>query len=223
MLLPNKIFLIIVGDIMFSLKGIPYLLFAVTLLFTYYCSAPTEPNQLPTEIIPLKMGNSWSYVRTAYDSTGIVRYSENLTSTINKDKVIDELTWYGYNDTPVGVWFANKSDGYWVFARWNNGSNIVDTMLLVYKCTPIVAEVYDFPSFRREVVAINELISVPACSFKTIHYVDTFIDSSNYLLQSGETFIAKGIGIIKRVQIGRKYYGTKFVVFEEELENCTLN
>jgi len=208
---------------MFSLKGIPYLLFAVILFFTFYCSEPTEINPFPTEIIPLDMGNSWSYVRTNYDSTGIVEYTEDITSTIDKDTLIDELTWYGYSDTPEGIWFVNKPDGYWGFARRNNGSSIIDTMLLVYKYPAIVGDVFDFPSFRREVVSINELITVPAGSYKTIHYVDTFIDSSNYLQDSFETFVAKGIGIIKRMQIGKKQDGTKFMVFEEELENFILN
>jgi hypothetical protein len=207
------------------MKKIILALLFLTLIFNFISCEdnPTKSNLFPTEMIPLKMGNSWSYVRTNYDSTGIVEYTENITSTIDKDTLIDELTWYGYSDTPSGIWFTNKSNGYWVYARWNNGNAIVDTMLLIYKYPAIVGDVFDFPSFRREVVSTNELITVPAGSYKTIHYSDTFLDSSNYLLDSFEIFVAQGIGLIKRVQIGRKQDGTRFMVFEEELENYSLH
>jgi len=207
------------------MKKIILALLFLTLIFNFISCEdhPTKSNPFPAEMIPLKMGNSWSYVRTNYDSTGIVEYTEDITSTIDKDTLIDELTWYGYSDTPEGIWFANKSDGYWGFARWNNGNAIVDTMILIYKYPAIVGDVFDFPSFRREIVSTNELITVPAGSYKTIHYSDTFLDSSNYLLDSFEIFVAQGIGLIKRVQIGRKQDGTRFMVFEEELENYTLN
>ena len=206
---------------MFSLKEIRYLLIIVTLIFTYCCSEPTESNPFPSELIPLKIGNTWNSIRTVYDSTGIVLYTENITSTIDKDTTIEGSNWYGYSDTPKWIWFTNKSDGYWGYAKFFNGGSLIDTFLLVYKYPAKVGDVYDGLSYRREVVSLDELIFVPAGTFRTIHFVDTYIDSSNYFLDSFDTFVAKRVGIVKRTQIGRKSDGSKYVVLDEELENYT--
>jgi hypothetical protein len=52
--------------------------------------------------------------------------------------------------------------------------------------------------------------------------ITTYNGSTNYLLDSFETFITPGIGIIKRMQIGKKYDGTKFIVYKDELESYSL-
>jgi hypothetical protein len=73
-----------------------------------------------------------------------------------------------------------------------------------------------------EVVSISEMLTVPAGNFEVIHIITTYLFSTNYELNSFETFIAPGVGIIKRIQIGKKYDGTKFVVFKDELESYSL-
>lgn len=207
---------------MFSSKGNLYLLFILIALLIYSCSESTEPDSFPSEIIPLKIGNTWNSIRTVYDSEGNVEYIDNITSTIDKDTIIEGSTWYGYSDTPEWIWYTNKSDGYWVYAKWFYGGSILDTFFLVYKYPVKVGDVYDGLTWRREVVALDELILVPAGAFRTIHYVDTYIDSSNYLQDSFDTFVAKRVGIVKLTQIGKKSDGSKYVVFNEELENYTL-
>ena len=76
--------------------------------------------------------------------------------------------------------------------------------------------------FEEKLWLLYEPISVTAGSFRAIHYVDCCLDSSNYLIDSFETFIDPGVGIIKRMQIGKKYDGTKFVVFKDELESYSV-
>lgn len=207
---------------MFSPKEIRYLLIIVTLLFTYCCSEPTESIPFPSKLIPLKIGNNWNSIRTVYDSEGNVEYTDSIISTIDKDTTIEGSTWYGYSNIPPGIWYTNKSDGYWVYAKFFNGGSLIDTFLLVYKYPAKVGDVYDGLTYRREVVALDELIFVPAGTFRTIHFVDTYIDSSNYLQDSFDTFVAKRVGIVKRIQKGRKSDGSKYVVLDEELENYTL-
>ena len=199
------------------------LLFIFTLLFTYCCSEPTESNITDTEIIPLKMGNNWDYIRTVYDSAGIVQYTENINYLVIRDTIIHYERWFGLTNTPASIYYTNKYNGYWLYRKKVPNYFPNDTSFLIYKYPANVGDIYNGFGYQREVVAVNKLISVPAGSFNTIHYVDTFLPPNNYLQESFEIFVARGIGIVKRMQIGRKYDGTNFVVYAEELENYTVN
>ncbi|MDH3269448.1 MAG: hypothetical protein OEM46_11405 [Ignavibacteria bacterium] len=207
---------------MFSSKGNQYLLFILTSLVIYNCSESTEPDNSISELIPLKIGNTWNYNRTVYDSTGAVIYDENITSTVEKDTTINGIEWFDYNDVPAGIWFTNKSTGYWAFVNASTGNFLNDTSFIVYKFPTQVGDLYDIPGSTVEVIAIDEIVLVPAGKFKIIHLVSTYPSPISYLMDSFEIFIAPGVGIIKRMQIGKKYDGTKFIVFTSELESYSI-
>jgi hypothetical protein len=207
---------------MFSSKRNLYLLFILSALLICSCSESTEPDNTINQLIPLKIGNTWNYSRTVYDSTGTVEYTENINSSVEKDTSIEGIKWYGYSDVPAGIYFTNKSNGYWAFVKANTGNFLNDTSLLVYKYPTKVGDIYGDPETPREVISLDEKITVPAGEFKVIHLITTYIGSTNYLIDSFETFIAPGVGIIKHMQIGKKYDGTKFVVYLDELESYTL-
>jgi hypothetical protein len=207
---------------MFSSKRNLYLLFILSALLIYSCSESTEPDNTINQLIPLKIGNTWNYSRTVYDSTGTVEYTENINSSVEKDTSIDGIKWYDYTDAPTGIWYTNKSNGYWIYLEAITGYVLNDTSYIIYKYPTHIGDVYGVPEMTREVVSIDQEISVPAGNFKVIHIITTYIGSTNYLLDSFETFIAPGVGIIKRVQIGKKSDGTKFIVYKDELESYTL-
>ena len=96
---------------MFSSKGNQYLLFILTVLLIYSCSESTEPDNSINELIPLKIGNTWNYSRTVYDSSGFVLYTWNINSSIQRDTIINYTKWYGFTDAPASMYFKNKFDG----------------------------------------------------------------------------------------------------------------
>lgn len=206
---------------MFSSKGKLHLLIILSSLLIYNCSESTEPDDSINELIPLKIGNTWNYLRTVYDSTGIVSYTEDITSTVVKDTTIDGNTWYSYNNIPTGIWYTNKSDGYWVFVKADYGYSLNDSSWIVYKFPCLEGEKYGEPNFPIEVISTDEMISVPAGQFKTIHLI-TYWDFTNYLMHSFETFITPDLGIVKRMQIGKLYDGTKFIVYKDELVSYSI-
>ena len=54
-------------------KAVSLSLILLVLLFLFNCSDSTEPTiDEPTELIPLKIGNSWDYILTHYDSNGTI-------------------------------------------------------------------------------------------------------------------------------------------------------
>jgi hypothetical protein len=208
---------------MFSFKGNSYLLFILASLLIYNCSESTEPDDFIKELIPLKVGNTWNYTRTVYDSVGVILYTENIISEVQKDTIINTIKWFGYTDVPASVYFTNKSNGYWLFQKAIPNYFLNDTSFVVYKYPTQVGDIYGDPETPMEVLSVDEMITVPAGKFKVIHLITTFIGSSNYLLDSFETFIAPGIGIIQRMQIGKKYDGTKFIVYKDELVSYSID
>jgi hypothetical protein len=202
---------------MFSLKGNRYFLFILTSLLIYNCSESTEPDYSNLDLIPLAVGNKWNYKTTTFDSTGNVINQQNGNTSIIKDTLINGIKWYGYDHDFPGVWNTNKSDGYWQFLEADSLWFMNDTSGVVYKFPTHVGDVYGNPQYPKEVVSVNERISVPAGDFRTIHITQYLTMNSNSLQVSFETYICPGIGFVKSMQIGKKYDGTKYIVGKSEL------
>jgi hypothetical protein len=207
---------------MFSSKGNQYLLFILAALLIYSCSESTESDNSITELIPLKIGNKWNYEYTAYDSTGTVNFQGNSTSSVDRDTMINSVSWYGYGVDFSGVWNINKSDGYWVFVKAESNYFMNDSSWIVYKFPTNVGDVYRSQEYPVEVLSVDEWISVPAGNFKTIHITQDFSKLNNSFQISSETYICPGIGVVKISQIGRKHDGTKYIVGKSELESYSL-
>ncbi len=207
---------------MFSSKSALYSFIIISLLLFSSCSETTGPDYFSNGIIPLKISNSWNYILTSYDSSNAVLYEENQNSTIMKDSTFLNHTWYTFNDVPTGVWFTNKTDGYWGFAKANTGLYQNDTSILVYRFPTQVGDIIGPDDSPSEVVSIDTTITVPAGNFKAIHIIRRYYSSTNYLMDSFETFIAPHIGIIKVMQVGKKSDGTKFITFKKELVSYSL-
>lgn len=208
---------------MFSSEGNQYLLFILTALLIYNCSESTESYTSSFGLIPLAIGNQWHYQLTTYDSSGVIKSYDNITTSVERDTSIDGIKWYGYSDVPAGIWYTNKwRSGYWIYETLNSGYSSPDTSWLVYKYPTHVGDIYEHFESQIEVINIDEIVLVSAGEFKVIHLVFTYTPPLNYLFDSFEIFIAPGIGIIKTMQIGKNYDGTKFVAFKEELESYSI-
>jgi hypothetical protein len=207
---------------MFSLKVNHSLLLILLLsILSLSCSESTEPES--TTFIPLNIGNKWQYKVTDFDSTGNVINQIYGTRTIYKDTVVNGIRWYAYTGDFRGNWNTNKSDGYWVFIEPDSVFSINDTSWIVYKFPTQVGDVYGSADHPTEVVSTNESILVPAGNFRTIHYrieLDDIILYSYYV--SFDSYVCPGLGIVKTVQMGKKYDGTKFVAMKSELESYSI-
>jgi hypothetical protein len=205
---------------MFSLKVNQFfLLVFLPVIIFQSCSEPTEPDSSIFEFIPLDVGNKWEYVSAKYDSNGVIEFQGTGGNLIVKDTVMNGITWYAYDYSSPGNWNTNKSNGFWVFVKANYGYSLNDTSWMVYKYPCQVGDTYGEFDYPIEVVSTNEKVTVPAGTFTTIHYSYNIINYDNYLLISNDIYICPGIGVVKSMQIGRKYDGTKFVVGQSELSS----
>jgi|WetSurMetagenome_2_1015567.scaffolds.fasta_scaffold144100_2 hypothetical protein len=208
---------------MFSLKVNHFLLLILLLsILSLRCSESTEPNSENLDLIPMTIGNKWNDKLTSYDSLGNVLYTENISSSIDKDTIIDGTIWYGYADGFSGIWNINKTNGYWTFVKAYYGYSLNDTTWMVYKYPCNVGETYGEAEYPIQVVSTNENISVPAGNFTTIRYSFNFVNYNNYLLISNEVYVCPGIGVVKSTQIGKKFDGSKYVVGKSELTSYNI-
>jgi len=207
---------------MFTLKNFFYLFIFTSFFLFSNCSDTTEPELSSTGLIPLKVGNTWNYKLTVYDSTEVFLYDEEQTSSIIKDTIINNSTWYTYDSTPTGIWFSNNTTGYWVQVKVTTGLVPNDTSRVVYRFPTQVGDIYGDIESPLEVISTDENITVPSGTFKAIHIRTTLPSSTNYLLDSQETYIVPNIGIVKVMQIGKVANGNKFVVYKNELLSYSL-
>lgn len=187
------------------------------LILTTCSSKVTSPEEnKSSSIIPLKLGNTWEYYVTYFDSVGIMYEAKHVSQFVNGKINILDLTWYCYNSYK-NYWYTNKSDGYWLYYKSTNGAE--DQSMLIYKYPTIVGEKYA----DIDVISVDEEIQVPAGKFKCIHLLqgsDSPSDNSDY---SSEIYLCPKIGLIRSVQMKRKSNGEKFIMAKCELTNYTLN
>ena len=177
---------------MLSRKSNIVLIFLSTLVYLN-CSKESNPVGLNAqkEIIPLNLNNSWNYHITAYDTSGNIYMSVNVSEKINGDTIIENQKWY-YQDK-AALFCANKSDGYYTFDK-----NALDTtrINLVYKYPCIVGDKYSY----WEVVKQDTQITVPAGNFNCVLYSYRLKTSDSF--NCYDVYIKPGIGKIKSVQYG---------------------
>jgi len=132
------------------------------------------------EIIPLAVGNSWTYEITTYDSLGQLLDCDTSVETIGKDSVIDNETWYSISP----IWFTNRVDGLWF-------NDIGFTEGLLYKYPAQAGDSFkcDLCTDYKIVQSIDTSINLGQGSFYCLKYLST--------VPWGDTsysYVAPGIG-----------------------------
>lgn len=156
------------------------------------------PSEIP-EIVPLKVGNTWSYQTTVYDTSGNI-----VSTTVDSFSVV--------SDTLI------NGKKYFIFSsgalRWNNDTGFWITMapdsLLLYKYPANVGDEY---SYSLKVICKDSSIVVPKGTFKCYGYSGLVaID-----------YVSPGVGLVKEEWYKDKLSGDKYLYQKQELLNYRLN
>ncbi|GEM_PF-2509214 len=97
------------------MKYLP-LFYIIILFFSISCtkedSPITPPPSTPADVLmPLHVGNSWTYFVKQVNRNGVVLDSGTAIMTITDDSLIGNVTWFSLG---TGSLITNKSDGYWI-------------------------------------------------------------------------------------------------------------
>lgn len=167
--------------------------FFVTLLFIISCNKKESiiepPPPKPTYIVPLGLDNQWTFIRTEYDTLGIVTRIDTINYTIVKDTLIGNQQWFKANYSPF--YYYNDSQGLW---RWNPYAK------LAYKYPAKVGDTF-FNDYLREVkvISIDTLINTSIGELSCYQYqLDLYGFKTN-------NFLAPGFGFVSMEEAARLY------------------
>lgn len=71
----------------------------ISIIFVFYsCKKSSNPVEPPVtdvnRLVPLNIGNSWTYKVTRYDTAGVIERVDTLTYFIRNDTVVNDTKWY---------------------------------------------------------------------------------------------------------------------------------
>ena len=178
-------------------------------------SNPVENSNstLSQEIMPLKVGNTWEFQVTRYDSNNVVISTRNYTRTVSVEKVIETEKWYLIGND----YYTNRADGLWIKESSESAQAVIVT-----KYPVSLGEVFWRGStyWQKKCLSLNEEIIVNNNKYNCIHYES--YDNTSY---HNDEYWSKGIGPVKFIHRSMfAYYANyKGPYYEiEELKSYTI-
>lgn len=160
------------------------------LLFEFFKqNSVPSPNQTTQSIIPLAIGNSWTYLGTSYDTSGSIQDHFEEIHAISGDTVLFGKRCFIYNQ----FFYANSDSGLIIYGgySWSSESprDTFPSFYLLYKYPTHQGDSF---GHAMEVVAIDTLIRVRAGEFKCIEY-ESFL--SGFL--EADFYLSPNLGLVK--------------------------
>jgi len=179
-------------------------LFAFTIIGCQESNS-VQPITPPSAIVPLTVGNSWTFNQVGYDTLGNILGSEQLNSVV-RDSIVAGHRLFVYStmlclNTDTGLVYV---DSYY------------DTTLhfqLFYKYHTKPGDIYFYDYFSHvtfQVGSIDTLIHVPAGTFHCISYK---IYGDGVLEQ--ERFLSPSMGLVRGISYGPLLSGKTFTTVTE--------
>ena len=167
------------------------LYFSIMLLTLTSCKTdnPVDVNIPSTSVLlPLDVGNSWTFKRTAYNIDGSINYSDTITQKIVKDSSLYGFKWSF--ESYEQILFQNDEQGLWGFYT-------EPRLYYRYPSAKNVQFVQNYDTVT--VVSTDTLVITPAGSFHCYHYK---IDFNNFPINQ---FICPDLGYVN-MEYGYYYY-----------------
>ncbi len=161
----------------------------------------TNSNANPTDLIPLTLGNMWTYKDIKYDTTGALVDASTYMVTSAKDSVL-----YGRLMHHAAGWYTNADSGVIQYFGYSttgiNGPLDTASYFGLFLKYPVVKGAsYYSPLGGVSVPSIDTMINVPAGSFHCIRYNFHSMLALKYELF--DYYVCPGVGIVKAIY----YYG----------------
>jgi hypothetical protein len=173
------------------MKILNVVLFLILITLVQSCSDINNPSVdgISNDIIPLTVGNTWSYHTTLYDTAGNVFKEFNNSREITGDTLINNTIWYYYD---TDAWFCSVfKDGYHTYDPYRTDS-LRNQLNFKYPCA--AGEKYSY----YEVAKTDTQITVPAGTFNCIMYTLRMQTSMDFAYI--DFFIKPGVGYIKTIE-----------------------
>ena len=141
-------------------------------LVHYMFTGGPEPVACPPDVIedvmvPLTIGNWWSYEVTEFNQSGTIVDEYDTTATISGDTLIGDSTWFFLEGEIGGLSgiVTNMDNGTWSFLPDSTPS---EALVLKYPAT--VGDAYPYYDVTVHIDAIDAPVTVPAGTFSCYYY-----------------------------------------------------
>ncbi len=146
------------------------------------------------DLIPLKVGQSWKYTVTTFDSLGYVEGSGLIAELIDQDTVINNRKWfYSFNSTewysPNIVLYSNQPDG--LYRSTDSGK----TSTNYFKYPAAINDISVSNGDSTIVIKVNELVTVKSGTYLCLLYQKVYNRNSSRIVLY--TYVSPGYGKIK--------------------------
>ncbi len=196
-----------------GLTGFVILALVAIMLISCAGTTDTPPPAKSQEIIPLKIGNSWTYEDVEYDPDYQSEVAfDTLHESITVDTTISATKWFS-NSANNSYFSSNSTDGYYVTYK-NNDGVFVNSLFFKYPCN--INDKYsifipDFnETFQITVIQTSIVVSTSAGTFFCYKY-----EAVSPKLKL-EFYITPGKGIIKRVTYNVKPNTETYILFKSK-------
>jgi hypothetical protein len=168
--------------------------------------------QQQKQLLPLRVGNQWSYILTTYDTSGNVQSADTNIVQIVRDTMIQNERWYLVgNSSSAPEIITNRANGLWylrVGMRWWQA-------VLYAKYPASVNDSWSGPdSAVVTVTSTNTAVTVPRGTYVCLRYsyFDPHIQAVNQIKN-----ICPGYGIIEDEFYTQTLSGRSYVLTKREL------
>ncbi|MCK5125220.1 MAG: hypothetical protein KAR42_03100 [candidate division Zixibacteria bacterium] len=144
------------------------------------------------DIIPLNLGNLWTYQMFQIDTTnGKMNPTQKITYAIHRDTVMDNEVWYLIEGMgPNGTWGINRDDGFWIIGPTGQP-------ILLAKFPGQIGDEYS--KITGAAIIINriestgESVTVPSGSYFCYKYAQEFGGKS----RTSYAYYSPGVGMVR--------------------------
>lgn len=198
------------------------LLILLSILSIMSCSddAVSTPSDPSVGIIPLKTGNSWTFLTTFYDTVGVVKFTNEVKETIYGDTSIAGTKWF-YPSTTHDIMVTNLTDGYHWREQFVGGSGAEE--MLVWKYPAVKGDFFPYAGVSVFILSTSEVVTVPAGTFDCYHYWSTYRNAAGDTVTGHmDAWLSPNIGMVKVEGYLKKTSGEEYRNYKQELTAYTL-
>lgn len=170
---------------------------------------PVQPSSNNQSIIPLKIGNSWTYKVTTFDENGNILHTWQDIRQIEKDTLIQNEKWFFY----YYEWRCSRSDGIYSYKP-----NTSKQYYLEYKYPGNVNETYSLGYITVTIISTNQNITVPKGNFVTYKY--RFLNPTD---EYEYDYLSPNIGPVLMEYYSKNQSGNFFVSIRWELVDYSIS
>ena len=142
--------------------------------------------QYSEHLIPLAVGNSWTYSRSDYDTLGKVTTTYTYPTRIEYDTIVGGVHWFSLLDVDVSVWYRDSVAGVVMYPS--------NKLLYKYPASKQDSFPAAIGTYTMKVISIDTTINVTAGTFTCYAYLEANPPDSYFIYYY---YVSPGIGVVK--------------------------